>query len=246
MRALVFDDKQAVIFELRHEVGIKFVRRRRQPERIPMAHHVAYPESHLGQGVEGLSAPEFLTVVRAVKSRHCMGAQKMFDGLPVSTIATFSLIHAVPEDKCGLKRDLGLGSVRLLVESLNDALNGVDFALLEVRLTTLVTDPGRDYVEYQVIAVAVDVEGCLRALHLSLAVETVHMLFARMGDEYSAIRRLFAPPALSGTGRPYLFGYFCAAVAFDQGHVVLTLEFEPETRTVAEIAAKPHRGLGCD
>ena len=64
--------------------------------------------------------------------------------------------------------------------------------------------------------------------------------------EYSIIRRLLTPPALSGTGRPYLFGYFCATVAFDQGRVVLALEFEPETGTVAEIAAKPNRRLGGD
>ena len=47
----------------------------------------------------------------------------------------------------------------LLVEPLDDALNCLDFPLLEVRLTTLVTDPSWDRVEYQVIAVAVDVEG---------------------------------------------------------------------------------------
>ena len=67
----------------------------------------------------------------------------------------------------------------LLVESLNDALNCVDFALLEVRLTTLVTDPSRDRVEHQVIAVAVDVEGCLRALHLPMTVNTVHFVRSR-------------------------------------------------------------------
>ena len=68
----------------------------------------------------------------------------------------------------------------LLVDPLDDALNCVDLALLEVRLTTLVTDPSRDRVEYQVIAVAVDVEGCLRALHLPMTVDTVHIiLFAR-------------------------------------------------------------------
>ena len=54
------------------------------------------------------------------------------------------------------------------------ALNGVDFALFEVRLTTLVTDPSRNRVENQVIAVAVDVKGCLRPLHLPLTVNAVH------------------------------------------------------------------------
>lgn len=134
----------------------------------------------------------------------------------------------------------------LLVESLNDVLNGVHFAFLEVCLATLVTDLGRDCIEYQVIAVAVDMERCLRALHLPLTIDPVHMLFVRIDDEYSTIRRLLASPALSDTGRPDLFGDFRTAIAFDQGNVVLALEVEPETGTVAEVAAKPNSGLGGD
>lgn len=48
-----------------------------------------------------------------------------------------------------------------LVEALNGALNGVNFALLEARLTTLVTNSSWNRVEHQVITIAVDVKGCL-------------------------------------------------------------------------------------
>ena len=62
----------------------------------------------------------------------------------------------------------------LLVEPRNGALNYIDFALLKVRLAALSTDPGRDCVEHQVIAVAVNMEGCRRALHMPTAVDAVH------------------------------------------------------------------------
>ena len=48
-----------------------------------------------------------------------------------------------------------------LVEALNGALNSVNFALLEARLTTLVTNSSWNRVEHQVITIAVDVKGCL-------------------------------------------------------------------------------------
>ena len=48
----------------------------------------------------------------------------------------------------------------------------------------------------------------------------------------------------SSAGGSHLLGYFCSTVSFDQGKVVLALEFEPEMRPVAEIAAKPDCGLG--
>ena len=65
-------------------------------------------------------------------------------------------------------------SNRVLVETLNGALNCIDFALLKVRLTALITDPGRDCVEHQVIAVAANMEGGFRVLHLPMTVDAVH------------------------------------------------------------------------
>ena len=61
-----------------------------------------------------------------------------------------------------------------MVEPLNGALNCTDFALIKVRLTALVSDPGWDCIEHQVIAIVVNVEGCLRALHLAMTVDAVH------------------------------------------------------------------------
>ena len=47
----------------------------------------------------------------------------------------------------------------------------------------------------------------------------------------------------SSPGGPDLLGYFFSPVSLNQGEVVLALEFEPETRSVAEITAKPDRCL---
>ena len=60
-------------------------------------------------------------------------------------------------------------------QHLNSALDCGDLALLKVHLAALVAYPSRDYVEYQVIAVAVDLKGCLRVLHLSMTVDAVHL-----------------------------------------------------------------------
>ena len=46
----------------------------------------------------------------------------------------------------------------LLVEPLNSILNGGDFAFLKICLPALVTDPGWDGVEQQVITVAINME----------------------------------------------------------------------------------------
>ena len=62
-----------------------------------------------------------------------------------------------------------------VVQPLDGALNFVDFALLEVGFTALVTDPGWDCVEYQVITVAVNMEGRFRTLHLPMTVDAGHL-----------------------------------------------------------------------
>ena len=61
-----------------------------------------------------------------------------------------------------------------VVEPLNGALNFVHFAVLKVGFTALVTDPGRDCVEYEVISVAVNMEGRFRAIHLPMTVDAGH------------------------------------------------------------------------
>ena len=51
---------------------------------------------------------------------------------------------------------------------------------------------------------------------------------------------------MSDASRLNLPVYFCTTALFNQSDVVLALKFEPETGSIAEIAAKPHRRLGSD
>ena len=62
----------------------------------------------------------------------------------------------------------------LLVKSLNGILNSGDFAFLKIYLPALVTDPGRDSVEHQVIAVTINMEWGRCAFHLSMTMDAVH------------------------------------------------------------------------
>ena len=65
------------------------------------------------------------------------------------------------------------------VEPRNGTLNYIDFAALQSTPHHIEYRPKPDCVEHQVIAVAVNMEGCRRALHLPTTVDAVHCdLFA--------------------------------------------------------------------
>lgn len=55
-------------------------------------------------------------------------------------------------------------------------LDGIDFLLFEVGFATLATDPCRHFVESNMTAPAVSVEGGMASLHFALAVDALHFL----------------------------------------------------------------------
>ena len=55
-------------------------------------------------------------------------------------------------------------------------LDGIDFLLFEVGFATLDTDPCRHFVESNMTALAVSVEGGMASLHFALAVDALHCL----------------------------------------------------------------------
>lgn len=84
-RALVLDDEKASIVESCHEVRVEPTGRGGQPERGGIARHVANPVPKPRQAVDGLRAPELLTVLHAVEGWHAVGAQKVLSRFPATT-----------------------------------------------------------------------------------------------------------------------------------------------------------------
>jgi hypothetical protein len=62
----------------------------------------------------------------------------------------------------------------LFVYGFDDVLDGLDLLLLEQRLAALLADPGRDVVDGDMAAVAVNVDRSFAPLHGSLAVNAFH------------------------------------------------------------------------
>ena len=66
-------------------------------------------------------------------------------------------------------------------------LDGIDFTFVEIRLTALTTDPGRHRIQHKMVAVSIDVKWCGRALHLALAIDTIHLLLLLIDEIDSLI-----------------------------------------------------------
>ena len=64
-----------------------------------------------------------------------------------------------------------------LVQAIDSTLNRIHFVFVEVRLAALFTDPGRYRVKRQVIAGAIDTEGCRGVGHLPMTVDAIHCRF---------------------------------------------------------------------
>ena len=76
-----------------------------------------------------------------------------------------------------LQNIMGRKLSNLFIEGSYRALNGVDFAFLEVWLAALTTDPRRHGMERQEVAAPVDMNGCRRASHCSATVTAIHQIF---------------------------------------------------------------------
>ena len=82
-------------------------------------------------------------------------------GFVLSSHGFLHFIARLQPWNCAVVSGTRVKPLSLLVEPLDGALHGSHFALLEVRPAALATDPGRDFVEPQVIAVPIDMEGRL-------------------------------------------------------------------------------------
>ena len=75
----------------------------------------------------------------------------------------------------------------VVIETPDRLLDGVDFALVEIRLTALATHPRRDRIHYQMVAVAINMKRRGRTLHLAFAVDTIHLfLLVRKSASHSS------------------------------------------------------------